>query len=248
LREGQILARIDHPCIVKIFECGMPAEGEAGVAYIIMEFVSGDPLDRLIERRSLAMDDKIGILSQIASALVVVHRNGIMHRDIKPGNVIVTAAMHAKLTDFGVAHIDDSVLTMTREMIGSPAYMAPECFVHGGKVPDARADIFSLGVLAYEMFTGFRPFSGQAFADLAQSIRSSRPPAPRELVPEIPEGVESILSRMLAKSPTDRFQSSHEVVAAINQMKAGTLMRALKTDIGFRSILRALTPRKKTWR
>jgi hypothetical protein len=86
------------------------------------------------------------------------------------------------------------------------------------------------------------------FADLAQSIRTSRPPAPRELVPDMPVEIEAILARMLAKSPADRFQSCHEVVTAINQMKAGTLMRALKTDIGFRSILRAITPAKKVWR
>jgi serine/threonine protein kinase len=248
LREGQILSQISHPCIVKIYEYAMPEEGQEGNAYIVMEFVPGNPLNRLIEQRSLAINDKVGILSQIASALDVVHRHGIMHRDVKPGNVLVTNEMFAKLMDFGVARIDDSALTMTAEMIGSPAYMAPECFEKKGSDVDSRVDIFSLGVLGYEMFTGLRPFQGRMFADLAQSIRTSRPPAPRELVPDMPVEIEAILARMLAKSPADRFQSCHEVVTAINQMKAGTLMRALKTDIGFRSILRAITPAKKVWR
>jgi DNA-binding response OmpR family regulator len=247
LREGQLLTRIDHPCIVKIYEHGIPDEGEDGSPYIIMEFVPGHSLNQLIERRTLSMDDRVAILSQLASALDAVHRHDVMHRDVKPANVLVTKEMHAKLTDFGVARIDDSALTMTAEMIGSPAYMAPECFESHRTETDGRADIFSLGILGYEMFTGFRPFSGRAFTDLAQAIRASRPVAPRTLVPEVPEGIEAILARMLEKSPEDRFQRAGEIVVAINQMKAGAVMRALKTDISPRSLLRALRPRRRVW-
>jgi serine/threonine protein kinase len=247
LREGQVLAQIIHPCIVKIYEHGMPEANEDGNPYIIMEFVPGHALNYLIEQKSLSLNDKVAILSQVASALDVVHRHGIMHRDIKPANVLVTNEMHAKLMDFGVARIDDSALTMTAEMIGSPAYMAPECFEMKQKDTDARADIFSLGVMAYEMFTGFRPFQGRIFADLAQSIRTSRPVAPRELAPEIPVEMEAILARMLAKSPSDRFRSADQVVAAINQMKAGTLMRALKTDVSWGSLLQMIRPVNRVW-
>ena len=144
----------------------------------------------------------------------------MVHRDIKPGNILL-AKSGPKLTDFGVAHLCDSTLTMTMELIGSPAYMSPEAF-NGSKDIDGRSDLFSLGVLGYELLTGILPFLGANFPAIAFAVTHQRPVAPSKLRSHIPSEVEEILAKLLEKNPADRYQSAGDVVTAFDHYLAGT--------------------------
>jgi len=214
LREEKFLTRIDHSNVIKILQSGISKVG--GFPYIIMEYVEGKVLTYYIKERRLTLEQKIYIISQIASALAAVHKFGVLHRDIKPGNVIVEDGYKIKLFDFGIAALKDNASGKKKnEVIGSPAYMAPEVFTNEFPV-DNRADIFSLGILAYELITGIKPFQGQSVDSMIEAICTVRPVEPSKLVPELPECVQALLEGMLRKIPADRFSSASEVVAKIN--------------------------------
>jgi len=191
IREAEILSGIDHPCIVKIFEFNHKIP-----PYIVMEYVEGKPLTYHIAKNSLDFSKKLDIITDIAFALDTVHHLGILHRDIKPENVLVTDDLRIKLTDFGIARIAESNLTITGEIFGSPAYMAPEAFTSMKDI-DQRADIFSLGVLSYELLTGEKPFKGDNILDIMESIQDTSPTAPTEIQPDLPVMVQDILAKML---------------------------------------------------
>ena len=158
LREAEILQKMNHPNIVKIVHAGFAKETE--MPYLLMEHLEGVPLSRLISADSLTVMERIHIIRQIAQAVKAIHAVGVLHRDIKPENIIITSSGRAVLTDFGIARVEDSALTMTHETLGSPAYMPPEAFdIH--RPYTAESDLFSLGVLSYELLTGKRPFTGE---------------------------------------------------------------------------------------
>jgi serine/threonine-protein kinase len=146
-----------------------------------------------------------------AEALAALHEAGIVHRDVKPDNMMVDADMNLKLADFGVARLPGSTMTITQNIMGSPAYLSPEAFLTSRL--DHRADIFSLGVVAYELFTGQRPFDGDSLARYAQTTTNDLPPRPSSLVPEFPTRLEEIVSRLLKKSPDERYQQAAEVAS-----------------------------------
>jgi DNA-binding response OmpR family regulator len=214
IRETEILANMEHPNIVKMFDYGVLNKGK--IPYIVMEFLSGQPLNKLIGKRNFSFEEKVKIIKDVANALLAVHEHGILHRDIKPANIILTDDNVIKLTDFGIARLKNSDLTMTRELLGSPAYMSPESF-DNAKTKDIRSEIFSLGVIAYELFLGVRPFLGDSIGELIHVIKEMNPVEPKKMNPDIPEYIQSILAKMLAKHPSDRFSNMQEFLTAIDQ-------------------------------
>ncbi|MFA7230049.1 MAG: protein kinase [Victivallaceae bacterium] len=241
LREAEILSKISHPNIVKIFEYGFSENGNT--PYIMMEYIYGDNLIRYIEENSISQKEKLKILQQICKALSAIHKQGILHRDIKPGNIMLTRNHVVKLTDFGIAKTIDSEMTISSDIMGSPAYMSPEAFVNASK-SDQRSDIFSLGVLAYELFTGSKPFKGFTVTEIMRSINNEKPVDPRKLVPDLPETIQHILGKMVNKRPEDRFQSVDDVLIALESViKPGAAANTIKRSKGILNMLIGGSPR-----
>lgn len=213
LREAKILSKIESPHVVKIYDYGYMKNKD--VPYYIMEYIRGKGLIQLVKDNSLTLQQKLHIISQVASALEIVHRHGILHRDIKPSNVLVEENYNAKLMDFGVARVEDSSLTMHDEVLGSPAYMAPECFDRRRRI-DNRTDIFSLGILSYELLTGEKPFKGETVSEMMAAIQKTRPIEPMKINSDIPAGAQDMLAKMLHKNPKERFQTAIQVCQAIH--------------------------------
>ncbi len=241
IREAEILAKIDHPNIVKVLEFGM--SGEEGVPYFVMEFIASQPLNHYIAQKTLSTNEQVSIIRDISLALNVVHNEGILHRDIKPGNILITEDHQVKLTDFGIARVGDSNLTIPTEILGSPAYMSPEAF-DSSQIKDQRSDIFSLGTIAYELLTGQKPFNGETIGEVMNEIRFNRPIEPMKIVPNLPPYLQDILAKMLAKKPEDRFDSAEKVVEALDHQSKNI---SQKEGITAR-LLRTLILRKPTWK
>ena len=238
-REAEILASIDHPNVIKVYEYGL--YDKDGVPYIVMEYVPGNDLDFHMRAKSLLPEEQITIIRDVASALSAVHHCGILHRDIKPANILLTDSKQVKLTDFGIARISDSDLTLTFQTLGTPCYMAPEAF-ESSKNLGPRSDIFSLGVVCYELMTGIKPFDGDALADIMCAIREEKPEEPLAINPGIPDFMQDIMAKMLTKNPAERFESADEIVTAIDT-RGGSPKHS-----GFtRKLLRSLLVRNSPW-
>ena len=212
LREIEILSTIDHPNIVKLINHGMLENDK--IPYIVMEYIQGQTLNTLMKTGEFSTEEKIKIIIQVADVLKEVHKRDIIHRDIKPANIMITDDNVLKLMDFGIARLKDSNLTMTCELLGSPAYMSPEAF-DGSIEKDCRSDIFSLGVLAYELFLGVRPFIADSIAELIHKIEHDDPVPPSRIIPDFPEYLQNIILKMLEKNQEDRFQSMEELITAL---------------------------------
>lgn len=234
LREAKILSQIEHPNVVRVYDFGFPKDSE--IPYIVMEYVPGKSLTTFIKENKLTLEQKLYIIAQIAAALAIVHKFGVLHRDVKPSNILVTDDFIAKLSDFGIAKISDSSLTMTHEVLGSPAYMPPETFKQN-KILDCRSDIFSLGIMSYELITGMKPFHGETVGEMMDAIQNARPQEPRKINPELPLSVQNLLEKMLKKKPEERFQSAAKIIEAINNLQKkdeeadGKLLGLLKNII-----------------
>ena len=206
LREAKAAGRLSHPGIVAVFDVGELEDA----AFIVMEFVEGRSLKEVLEsgnRVSLATAAEI--VRQAADALAAAHRSGVIHRDIKPGNVMLTRAGTVKITDFGIARIDQSQRTRTGVLVGSPGYMSPEQL--SGKQVDGRTDVFSLGSVLYELATGAGPFDAERPEDVLQLMTNivSRPHQPPSRAnPEVPASIDAIVERALAKDPAKRYPTA----------------------------------------
>jgi CheY-like chemotaxis protein/tRNA A-37 threonylcarbamoyl transferase component Bud32 len=202
VREARSAAQLSHPNIAAIYDFGTDDESE--VLYFAMELVPGIALDRLLEDEGpLPIARAVRIAYQVADALELAHRHGIVHRDVKPSNVIVGEGDHAKLLDFGVAHLEGSDLTRPGHLLGSPSYVAPEAAL--GLRVDHRADQFSLGVLFLEMLANQKVF-GQG--DVVETLRQVvHKPVPRlvEIAPDAPPGLQGVLDRLTQKDPAQRY-------------------------------------------
>lgn len=206
-REAQSAGGLQHPNIVTIYDMG----DEKNLPYIAMELIEGESLDQIITRRTnLPAITKLTYIVQACQAFDYAHKRGIVHRDIKPGNVMVNKDAIVKVVDFGIARVLDTSKTQTGMLIGTFAYMSPEQYQ--GERADERSDIWSFGVLVYELLSFQKPFTGDNPASLMHSICQKEPRPLLEGVPDCPAEMAAIVSRMLQKSPHDRYQSMEDVL------------------------------------
>jgi serine/threonine-protein kinase len=218
LREARAAAALEHPNIVPIYDVGATDEGEM---YLAMAFCPGESLKARLARGPLPPREALGIAAALADALAHAHRQGVVHRDLKPSNVLLGDDRRVRLIDFGLAKLTEtSVLSGTDRLAGTPAYMAPEQVT--GDPVDGRADLWSLGVVLYEMLTGRRPFGGEATHSILYAIVHS-PPAPFELPGDFPGGdLRPVLERALEKSPKHRYPSAELLRADLRGLLEGT--------------------------
>jgi eukaryotic-like serine/threonine-protein kinase len=201
--EAQAAGRLSHAGIVGVYEYGE----DEGNAYIAMEYVEGHGLDRYIAPPArLSEPDALCVMIQVLDALNCAHEQGVWHRDIKPNNVIVARDRKLKIADFGIARIESSALTQMTVVIGSPGYIAPERYT--GQKPDHRVDLFSCGVLLYQMLTGVAPFAGSDTEAMYKVLHSE--PTPPSRIAGIPECWDAIVAKALAKRPADRYATARE--------------------------------------
>jgi Tfp pilus assembly protein PilF/tRNA A-37 threonylcarbamoyl transferase component Bud32 len=212
-REAELAGGLFHPNIVTILDF----RDEEGLPFIVMEYVEGRTLKQVIaEEQSLPLATRLSVLEQLCHAVQYAHERGVIHRDIKPGNILVTASYGVKVTDFSLAKIVTSsgaYLTHTGQVVGTLHYMSPEHFEQRGL--GRASDLFSIGVVMYELLTGSLPFDGESvFAIINQIIQEPHPP-PRERNPGLPAGIAAIIDRALAKAPEERFASAGEMARAL---------------------------------
>jgi serine/threonine protein kinase len=210
-REAQSAGGIDHPNIIRILDVG--DDRESGEMYIVMEYVPGPSLQNMIQDAEIDLERASEIIGHIASGLDAAHSRGIIHRDIKPSNILLTNDGTAKLADFGITHVVSSTLTQDLGEVGTPAYMSPEQVT--GRTLDARADLFSLGVLSYEILVGKRPFVGTDAVSIAYAVAHAQPTPISEANPRSPQALDAVFDRILAKNPADRFESGREFHEAL---------------------------------
>lgn len=206
-QEAKAAGRLNHPNIVTIYDVGR----EGDIAYIAMEYLHGRELrDILNETRILPVGQSLDIAAQVALGLSYAHEHDIVHRDIKPSNVMVVRDGHVKITDFGIARMASSaVRTQTGMVLGSPKYMSPEQVL--GKLTDQRSDLFSLGVMLYEMLTGQVPFIGENVNAIMYQTLNAVPPPPSHANPAVPEMLNFIVAKALAKDLDARYQDAREL-------------------------------------
>ncbi|MDP1940504.1 MAG: serine/threonine-protein kinase, partial [Gallionella sp.] len=209
-QEAKAAGRLNHPNIVTIYDVGKSAE----IAYIAMEFLQGRELRDVLREHDglLPVDQVLDMVAQVASGLAYAHEHGIVHRDIKPSNIMLIRDGHVKITDFGIARMASSaVRTQTGMVLGSPKYMSPEQVL--GKVIDQRSDIFSLGVMLYEMLTGEAPFVGDNVNSIMFQTLNLVPAAPGTLNSKVPDMLNFIVAKALAKERDDRYQNAKDFAA-----------------------------------
>src|SRR5438445_3083358 len=224
-REAKNAAALNHPNIVSIYDRGEAED----TYYIAMEYLDGRTLKELIIGRGAApINVAIEYARQILSALRFAHRHGIVHRDIKPHNVLVDGEGRVKVTDFGIARAGTSQMTETGSIVGTAQYLSPEQ-ARGGEV-DPRSDLYSLGVVLYELLTGKTPFDGATPAEIAMKHLSNAPKPPSKLRSDVPPELDKIVLRALAKDPKDRYQSADEMEADLERVARGARVAAATVD------------------
>jgi serine/threonine protein kinase len=227
-REAQVSAQLKHPNIVTIYDIG---EAD-GLSYLAMEFIDGQGLDKVISAAGrLPPERAAAIAAQIADALDYAHRNNVVHRDVKPANVMIEAGDRVKVTDFGIAKAIDSGehLTVTGSLLGTPSYMSPEQ-ARGASV-DGRSDIFSVGCILYEMLTGKKAFVGDSITALIFKIITEEPPSLKTIDPSIPEPMVRIIMRALSKAPETRHASAQELARELLALASPAAVPTLRQGV-----------------
>jgi formylglycine-generating enzyme required for sulfatase activity/predicted Ser/Thr protein kinase len=212
LREAQAAGNLSHPNIVTIYDVG---EHE-GLIYIAMEFIEGRSLENMLQQnRKFALDEIIRLFAQIGSALDYAHGKGIVHRDIKPANILVGQDLKVTLVDFGIARTSTSTMTQTGMLMGTPRYMSPEQIA--GKKVDNRADIFSLGAILYELLTQHNPFEGESITTVIYKIMHAELPPVSEFNRQLPEGLNGVVKKALARDADARYRSCRDLLADLKE-------------------------------
>jgi serine/threonine protein kinase len=208
--EARAAGMMNHANIITIYDAGE----QEGLFYIAMEFIEGQTLQSLLKQvKSLPVKQATDIVRQVCSGLDYAHARGIIHRDIKPANIMITADGTVKIMDFGVAKSGTTGMTSTGQVVGTPNYMSPEQVK--GKALDGRTDLFSVGVVLYEMLTGTRPFGGENVTTIIYKIVHENPPAPRDLVNDLHPGLNAVVMKALAKAPEERYATGAEFARAV---------------------------------
>ncbi len=232
-QEARAASRLNHPNIAQVYDYGETADGRP---FIVLEYVDGRNLSELIAGRPLAVSEAVRVAREVAQALSEAHRHGIIHRDIKPGNIRITSRNQVKVLDFGLARLAPAALhpietlpeaphSVVGQIKGTPAFMAPE--QARGRPVDPRSDLFSLGAVFYECLTGRRPFSGESLADTLSQVLHHDPPPPSRLNPGCPLEVDRIVMRLLAKNPDQRYQSAEEFLSELSAWSAPSISQTL---------------------
>jgi serine/threonine protein kinase len=216
MHEAQAAGRLHHPGIVAIFDVGENPENLN--PYIVLEYVAGEALNRMLAReKKLPLETALHLAEEIAEALDYAHAQGVIHRDIKPGNILVTETGHAKIADFGIAKLNLAHFTLPGRVLGTPAYMAPEQL--NGEGVDGRSDLFSLGVILYAMVTGHSPFQGDSATTVSFKVANREPVAASALDLSLPRELDEVISRAMAKDREQRYQRGAEFAEDVRQLQ-----------------------------
>ncbi len=226
-QEAKAAGRLSHPNIVTIFDVGK----SGNVAYIAMEFLEGRELrDILNDGQRLPVGQVLDLVEQVAQGLEYAHEKGIVHRDVKPSNIMVVHRWHAKITDFGIARMASAtVRTQTGMVLGSPKYMSPEQVL--GKLIDQRSDIFSLGVMLYEMLVGRGPFAGENINAIMYQTLNATPASPGSMNPAVPDMLNFIVAKALAKGLDDRYQNAMDMANDLRACRDSMLRSSVRVDV-----------------
>jgi len=224
VREAQAAGKLSHPGIVTVYDVG-EGEGESHTPFIVMEYIAGRTLETMSQQSPVAI---LELIKQVAEALHYAHAQGIVHRDVKPANIMVTQEGRAKITDFGVAKLTLTEYTAPGQVLGTPSYLSPEQL--SGEKLDGRSDIFSLGVVLYFLLTGSKPFSGESVNELVFKIAYQEPRPPSELNPELNANHDYVVLRALAKKPEKRYQNGLAFAADLDDLRRGLPPRSRTQD------------------
>jgi serine/threonine-protein kinase len=209
-REARAAGRRFHPNIVAILDFGE----DDGMPFLAMEYVDGRSLDAILKTSGpLDPARSVAVITQLLSALGFAHQNGIVHRDVKPSNIMVLSSGEVKVADFGIARIDTSEFTIVGDLLGTPAYMAPEQFA--GAAVDKRTDLFAAGVILFEMLTGVKPFRGKSITEIISLMETRGPEDIRALNPAVPDSLKRVINKALAFDPAQRYDDAAKFSKAI---------------------------------
>lgn len=211
VQEARVVGQISHPAVIALHDMGVDEPSQT--PYLVMEFIQGRPLEKLLEKGSIPCAKACAWAAEVATALGVAHRKGVIHGDVKPANILITEDERVKLTDFGMARLA-SLDAKDTPLLGSPAYWCPEQIV--GKPQDARSDIFSLGVVMYEMVTGCRPFDAESLQGICARILSSTPLPPSHANPSVPAAFNELIASCLEKDPARRCASAETLAERLH--------------------------------
>jgi serine/threonine-protein kinase len=210
IQEARVVGQLSHPSIITLHDMGI--EESSQTPYLVMEYLEGPALEQLLTKGALPYAKACAWAAEVATALAVAHRKGIIHGDVKPANILTTTEGRVKLTDFGMARLA-SRDAIGSPLLGTPAYWCPEQIV--GKPQDARSDLFSLGVVLYEMVTGRRPFDAQTLPAICERVLNTSPLPPSHGDPSLPKGFDDLIAMCLAKDPGARMGTADELASML---------------------------------
>jgi eukaryotic-like serine/threonine-protein kinase len=213
VQEARVVGQISHPAVIALHDMGIDEPSQT--PYLVMEYIHGQSLERLLEKGSIPYSKACAWVAEVATALAVAHRKGVIHGDVKPANILIAEDDRLKLTDFGMARLASRDSKDT-PLLGSPAYWCPEQIV--GKPQDARSDIFSLGVVLYELVTGRRPFDADSLQGICSRILSSTPLPPSHANPSVPAPLNELIASCLAKDPNQRCASAETLAERLHPL------------------------------
>jgi serine/threonine protein kinase len=239
LREAQIIGRLAHPYIVGLYDVGADSNG---VPYFVMEYVEGKTLEKFLDAGPLPLEKAVMWTTDLAAALARAHRAKVIHGDVKPANMLVTKDGQVKLGDFGIARFATQVST-TGSLMGTPAYLSPEQIQ--GHTQDTRSDLFSLGIILYQMTTGVRPFNGSSVSAVCAQIVSITPPPPSHHNPSLPPAFDRVVMRCLAKEPADRYATAEALGASLYPFAGSN--EAARVSVGPASAINQPMQRAQVW-